>query len=231
MALWDKIYEAFKRVAKSGSLLDLFGEPTPPERTIAFTVAMVALGAKLAKADGLVTRDEVDAFKEFFFIPPDQEKAAARVFDLARTDVTGFDAYARQLRRMFDAPEHRATLEDILDGLFHIAGADGEYDPMEIAFLREVADIFEISSRCFDRLRTRHDPDMGGDPYKLLGVEATDDLETIRKAWRDLVRETHPDRMMARGVPEEAVRMATERMRVLNAAYERIRGEKSGGAG
>ena len=227
MALWDKIYQAVKRIAHGGSFLDLFRDPTPPERTVAFTIAMVALGAKLAKADGLVTRDEVDAFKDFVFIPPDQEQSAARVFDLARTDVAGYDAYAKQLRRMFDAPEHRATLEDILDGLFHIAGADGEYDPAEIAFLKDVADIFEISDRCFDRLRARHDPDMGGDPYKLLGVEPTDEFERIREAWRALVRETHPDRMLARGVPEEAIRMATERMRVLNGAYERIRAEKA----
>lgn len=226
MSIWDKIVEAVRRVAKGGSLLDLFGEATPPERTVAFTIAMVALGAKLAKADGLVTRDEVDAFKEFFFIPPAQEKSAAKVFDLARTDVAGFDAYARQLRSMFDAPEHRATLEDILDGLFHIAGADGVYDPNELAFLQEVADIFEIPQRCFERLRSRHDPSMGGDPYVLLGVEATDDLDTVRKAWLALVRETHPDRMMARGVPEEAVRLATERMRVLNNAYERIQAER-----
>lgn len=226
MSIWDKIYDAVKRVAKGGSLFDLFGEPTPPERTVAFTIAMVALGAKMAKADGLVTRDEVNAFKEVFFVPPDQDEAAARVFDLARTDVAGFDAYARKLRRMFDAPEHRATLEDILDGLFHIAGADGVYDPKEIAFLTDVAEIFEIPERCFERLRTRHDPQMGGDPYKLLGVDPTDDLETVKKAWLSLVRETHPDRMMARGVPEEAVRLATERLRVINGAYERVQAER-----
>ncbi|MEM9726395.1 MAG: molecular chaperone DjiA, partial [Pseudomonadota bacterium] len=204
MSVWEKIVEAVKRVASGGSLLDLFGQPTPPERTVGFTIAMVALGAKLSKADGLVTRDEVNAFKEVFFIPPDQERSAGRVFDLAREEVAGFEGYARQLRRMFDAPEHRASLEDILDGLFHIAGADGVYDPSELAFLRAVADIFEIPDRCFERLRARHDPDAGGDPYKLLGVEQSDKLDDIKAAWRALVRETHPDRMMARGVPEEA---------------------------
>ena len=74
MSVWEKIVEAVKRVASGGSLLDLFGQPTPPERTVGFTIAMVALGAKLSKADGLVTRDEVNAFKEVFFIPPDRER-------------------------------------------------------------------------------------------------------------------------------------------------------------
>ncbi|MEL6979669.1 MAG: molecular chaperone DjiA [Pseudomonadota bacterium] len=222
MSVWDKIVEAVKRIAGGGSLSDIFGAPTPPDKSVAFTIAVVALGAKIAKADGLVTRDEVDAFKEVFFIPPGQERNAAHVFNLAREDVAGFDGYARRIRAMFDDEDQRATLEDILDGLFHIAGADGEYADEELAFLREVSAIFEISDRCFERLFARHDPAAGGDPYKLLGLEPGADIEAVKHAWRSLVRETHPDRMMARGVPEEAVKLATERLRVLNTAYERI---------
>lgn len=226
MSIWGKIVEAVQKVARGGSLLDVFGDPTPPERTVAFAIAVVALGAKMAKADGRVTRDEVDAFKEVFFIPPGEEKNAAHVFNMAREEVAGFEGYARKIKAMFGGGQDSATLEDILDGLFHIAGADGVYDPAEIAFLRHVAEIFEISPRCFERLRARHDPAAGGDPYKLLGVSHDDDLETIKRAWRALVRETHPDRMMARGVPEEAVRLATERLRALNGAYERIQTER-----
>lgn len=226
MSIWGKIVEAVRRAATTGSLFDLFGAPTPPERSVAFAIAVVALGAKMAKADGRVTRDEVDAFKEVFFIPPGEEKNAAHVFNLAREDVAGFDGYARKIMAMFEGEENRATREDILDGLFHIAGADGVYDPAELEFLHSVAEIFEISDRCFDRLYARHDPVAGGDPYKLLGVDPEDDLDTVKRQWRALVRETHPDRMMARGVPEEAVRLATERLRVLNGAYERVMAER-----
>ena len=227
MSIWRQIIDAVQRVAKSASLADLFASPTPPEKTVAFAIAMVALGAKIAKADGRVTRDEVAAFKEVFFIPPGEEKNAARVFNMAREDVAGFEGYARRIRSMFDAEEHRASLEDILDGLFHIAGADGVYDPAELAFLAEVAAIFEIQQTCFDRLRARHDPSLGGDPYALLGVTRGAAIEDIKKSWRRLVRETHPDRMMARGVPEEAVRLATERLRAINTAYERIQAEQA----
>ncbi|MEO1505536.1 MAG: TerB family tellurite resistance protein, partial [Pseudomonadota bacterium] len=103
MSIWTKITEAINRFAKSGSLADLFTAATPPEKTVAFTVAVIALGAKLAKADGRVTRDEVDAFKEVFFIAPDEERNAARVFDLARADVAGFETYAYKIRGMFDS--------------------------------------------------------------------------------------------------------------------------------
>ncbi|MEM1419422.1 MAG: DnaJ family molecular chaperone [Pseudomonadota bacterium] len=225
MSIWTKITEAINRFAKSGSLADLFTAATPPEKTVAFTVAVIALGAKLAKADGRVTRDEVDAFKEVFFIAPDEERNAARVFDLARADVAGFETYAYKIRGMFDSSEDKATLEDILDGLFRIAGADGVYDPNELQFLASVSNIFSIPESCFDRLRARHDPSVGGDPYKLLGVTRDTPMSEIKQAWRNYVRETHPDRMMARGVPEEAVRMATERLALLNTAYERIRAE------
>ncbi|MEL6279853.1 MAG: DnaJ family molecular chaperone [Pseudomonadota bacterium] len=225
MSIWTKITEAINRFAKSGSLADLFTAATPPEKTVAFTVAVIALGAKMAKADGRVTRDEVDAFKEVFFIAPDEERNAARVFDLARADVAGFETYAYKIRGMFDSSEDKATLEDILDGLFRIAGADGVYDPNELQFLASVSNIFSIPESCFDRLRARHDPSVGGDPYKLLGVTRDTPMSEIKQAWRSYVRETHPDRMMARGVPEEAVRMATERLALLNTAYERIRAE------
>ncbi len=227
MSVWSKIVEAAQRVAASGSLAELFRSKTPPEKTVAFTIAVVALGAKIAKADGQVTRDEVDAFKEVFFVPEREMANAARVFNLARADVAGYEGYARRIADMFDSPDHRATLEDILDGLFHVAGADGVYDPAELAMLARVAEIFAIEQRCFDRLRARHDPGMGGDPYALLGVTRDASMDEIKAAWRALVRETHPDRMMARGVPEEAVRLATERLRAVNGAYERILEERS----
>lgn len=226
MSVWSTIVEAISRFAKSGSLADLLNASTPPEKTVAFTIAVVALGAKMAKADGRVTRDEVQAFKDVFFIPPDEERNAARVFDFARNDVGGFELHAQKIREMFDNVEEQATLEDILDGLFHIAGADGVYDPSEMAFLHAVAEIFEIKPTCFERLRVRHDPGAGGDPYALLGVSRSAPLTEVKTAWRALVRESHPDRMMARGVPEEAVRMATVRLATLNSAYERIRTER-----
>ena len=221
MSIWKRISDALAALAQGEGLSAVFEKlRTPPERTIAFTIAVIALGAKMAKADGLVTRDEVTAFRQVFHIPASETQNAARVFDLARKDVAGFDLYAARIRDMFGAG-HQA-LVDLLEGLFYIAVADGRYHPNENVFLEEVARIFGVQSRDFVNMRARFVPDENPDPYCVLGVDPTADAETVRQAWRALVREYHPDRMIARGVPEEAMKLAEKRLIQANWAYEKI---------
>jgi len=181
---------------------------------------VIALSAKMAKADGQVTRDEVTAFREVFRIPPEEEKNAARVFNLARQDVAGFEDYATRIARMFEgAPE---TLCDLMEGLFHIAMADGVYHPNEDAFLERVAALFGIDARRFAALRARFVPEAKADPWSVLGVSPDMPMSEIRAAWRQMVRNCHPDRMQARGVPEEAVQLAEKRLKDINRAWEAI---------
>ena len=221
MSIWKRISDALAALAQGEGLSAVFEKlRTPPERTIGFTIAVIALGAKMAKADGLVTRDEVTAFRQVFHIPASETQNAARVFDLARKDVAGFDLYAARIRDMFGAG-HQA-LVDLLEGLFYIAVADGSYHPNENVFLEEVARIFGVQSRDFVDMRARFVPDENPDPYCVLGVDPTADVETVRQAWRALVREYHPDRMIARGVPEEAMKLAEKRLIQANWAYEEI---------
>jgi DnaJ like chaperone protein len=221
MSIWKRISDALAALAQGEGLSAVFEKLcTPPERTIGFTIAVIALGAKMAKADGLVTRDEVTAFRQVFHIPASETQNAARVFDLARKDVAGFDLYAARIRDMFGAG-HQA-LVDLLEGLFYIAVADGRYHPNENVFLEEVARIFGVQSRDFVNMRARFVPDENPDPYCVLGIEPTADAETVRQAWRALVREYHPDRMIARGVPEEAMKLAEKRLIQANWAYEEI---------
>ncbi|MEM9794992.1 MAG: molecular chaperone DjiA [Pseudomonadota bacterium] len=221
MTLWSRILDALTRLAPGERLLALFDRLTgPPERSVAFTIAVIALGAKMAKADGRVTRDEVSAFREVFTIPPGEEENAARVFDMARTDVAGFDDYARRIKAMF--AENSEVLRDLMEGLFHIAVADGKYHPAEDDFLHEVARIFALPEREFRALRTRFVPGAEPDCYDVLGVTPDTPIEEIRAAWRAAVRESHPDRMMARGLPEEAVKLAEKRLVAVNRAWERI---------
>ena len=221
MSIWKRISDALAALAQGEGLSAVFEKlRTPPERTIGFTIAVIALGAKMAKADGLVTRDEVTAFRQVFHIPASETQNAARVFDLARKDVAGFDLYAARIRDMFGAG-HQA-LVDLLEGLFYIAVADGRYHPNENVFLEEVARIFGVQSRDFINMRARFVPDENPDPYCVLGVDPTADAETVRQAWRALVREYHPDRMIARGVPEEAMKLAEKRLIQANWAYEEI---------
>ncbi len=225
MSIWTRISDALSALAQGESLTAVFEKlRSPPERSVAFTIAVIALGAKMAKADGQVTRDEVTAFRDVFQIAREDEEGAARVFNMARTDVAGYQDYARKIARMFD--EDSTTLCDLMEGLFHIAMADGFYHPNENEFLEEVSRIFGQTDAQFLALRARFVPDAPNDPYTVLGVRRDMPLTEIRNIWRKLVRETHPDAMMARGVPEEAIRLAEKKMIDINRAWDEINGAK-----
>lgn len=226
MSLWTRISEALAALTKGESLTDVFDRlRTPPDRTVGFAIAVIALGAKMAKADGQVTRDEVTAFREVFQIAKVDEAGAARVFNMARTDVAGYEEYAVRIQRMF-ASDPKA-LNDLMEGLFHIAMADGFYHPGEDQFLENVAEIFKLPKIQFHSLKARFVPDAVPDPYMVLGVTADMPYKDIRAVWRKLVRETHPDSMFARGVPEEAIKLAEKRMVDINRAWDEINGART----
>jgi DnaJ like chaperone protein len=237
MSIWTRIADALSALAAGeglGAVFDrLRGTESMPERSVGFTIAVIALGAKMAKADGMVTRDEVTAFRRVFAIPEGEEGNAARVFNLARQDVAGFDSYARKIAAMFretDAPlcaDDRNTLIDLLEGLFHIAMADGSFHPAEDAFLAQVAAIFGLDERCYKTMRARFVDGAPRDPYDVLGIAPGASLTEARAAWRQAVKESHPDQMMARGVPAEAVRLAERRLIAINAAWEEISGRRA----
>lgn len=221
MSVWTRITDAISALAAGESLSRVFDSlRSPPERSVAFTIAVIALGAKMAKADGQVTRDEVTAFREVFDIAAQDEAGAAKVFNLARQDVAGFEDYAQRIQGMFSGQQE--TLRDLLEGLFHIAMADGFYHPNENAFLERVSSIFGVAEADFNALRMRFAPDAPQDPYTVLGVDRSTPPEEIRRAYRKLVRENHPDAMIARGVPQEALQLAQKRMADINRAWDAI---------
>jgi DnaJ like chaperone protein len=192
-------------------------------RRVAFSVAMIALSAKMAKADGIVTQDEVRAFQQIFSVPREEARNVARLYDLAKGDVAGFEAYAERMARLCGSGRPDcAMLEDILDGLFHIAKADGLLHEREGHYLRRVAEIFEIGEDHYRAILARH-VDIGeADPYVILGIERGRPLEEVRKRYRKLVSENHPDRLIARGLPAEFIAIATTRLAAINTAYEMI---------
>lgn len=188
-------------------------------RPIAFTIAVIVLAAKMAKADGVVTRDEVNAFKRLFHIPPHELRRVGRVFNEARKDTSGFEPYAEQIAAMFH--HSPAVLEELMDGLFHIAAADGVIHPAELTYLRRVAAIFGFDAAAFDRVRARYAGIEKADPYQILGLPRDVSDRDLKAAYRRLVRENHPDVLIAQGMPEEFVKLANERLAKINDAYER----------
>lgn len=226
MSIWSRITDALAALSAGESLSEVFDRlRSPPERSVGFAIAVIALGAKMAKADGQVTRDEVTAFREVFHIATKDEAGAAKVFNLARQDVAGYEDYARRISLLFHG--QKDTLRDLLEGLFHIAMADGFYHPNEDAFLENVTVIFGLPKSDFNALRMRFAPDARQDPYTVLGVPPDTPTNEVRHAFRKLVRENHPDAMMARGLPEEALQLAEKRMADINRAWDEIERERA----
>ena len=235
MAIWGKIIGGTAGYALGGPLGALVGafaghavdrlggdsdENADNTRETAFTIAVIALSAKMAKADGTVTRDEVDVFKQLFKVPPDEIKNVGRVFDLAKRDSRGFEPYAKQVAKMFADTPH--VLEELLDALFHIAKADKVMHPNELEFLSAVARIFGFDEATYARIKEGHLGRDLADPYTILGVKHDASDDEVRSAYRQLIRENHPDALVAQGMPDDFVQLATDKMASINAAYDRV---------
>lgn len=207
-----------------GAALDALAERRARRDDAAFSMALIALSAKMAKADGVVTDDEIEAFRDFFQFPDEEASKVRMVYSLAQQDVAGYEQYLSQVKRIYaDMP---MILEDVLDCLYHIAAADGVAHPREIELLDKAAEIFEISASAIRRIKSVHLGLGDDDPYVILNVDPSIDDEALKSSYRALVKEHHPDAIMARGVPETLVRIAEKRLAAINTAYEAILKER-----
>lgn len=228
MRIWDRIVEGMNGLG----IAELLGLSSPPAddgghpglRQIGFTIGVIALGAKMARVDGEVSEVERAAFRDFFEVPPGEEANVERFFDLAKRDVGGFETYARQVAALFpDAPE---ILENVIEGLFSIAQADGRIDVAEADYLAKVASIFGLPSSRFERAKAAALGAVECEPCVVLGIDPMATDEQIREAWLRQVRANHPDRLMAQGLPEEAIAVANRKLALINDAYDRLRRQR-----
>jgi DnaJ like chaperone protein len=221
--LGDFVGSFSQRTGLAGSLANALDPDNwlPGGRDAAFTLALIALAAKMAVADGAVTASEERAFRATVEIAAGHEEQVARVFNLAKQDVAGYDAYARKVTRFFaDSPD---TLEHVLDSLFYIATADGLVHEAELDYLKSVSDIFGFDEARFEQLASQHvQLGAGIDPYAVLGLAQNAPADEIRRVYRLLVAEHHPDRLIAKGVPEDLIDVATARMKSINLAYQAL---------
>ncbi|TDR88145.1 TerB family tellurite resistance protein [Enterovirga rhinocerotis] len=198
----------------------LFGAPP---RDLILTTGLIALLAKMARADGVVLRSEVDAFEAVVVVPPGEHENVQRLFRLAQETTAGYEVYARQLAHAFaDEP---ALLDDIIEGLFLIARADGAIHEAELVYIGAVAAIFGRDQAWFDAIVERH-VHRRDDPYLELGADRSWSDGALKAHHRDLVLRHHPDREIARGLPPEAIKIATDRLATINAAWDRIAKER-----
>ena len=237
MSIWGKIIGGAAGFALGGPLGAIVGAAaghavdkmrggpaSEQQRQVAFSIAVIVLAAKMAKADGVVTRDEVDTFKRFFHVPAHEMRNVGRLFNQAKQDSAGYEPYARQVAGLFqDSP---LVLEELLDGLFLIAMADNVIHPAELDFLHHVSRIFGFDQATFERICESQRAPVEADPYNVLGVDRKQTDDEIKKAYRALMREHHPDRLMAQGMPQEFIDVANKKVAAINEAYSRVRRER-----
>ena len=185
-----------------------------------FALSIIILSAKLAKADGIVTKDEIEAFKEKFKISSKDMQQVGKIFNEAKKTTYGFETIAQQVGNLFQ--NNRIVLEELLNNLFYIAESDGKITEEELVFLKTLSSIFRFDENTFERIYQSRLDNKESDPYKVLGVKRTDTDETIRKAWIKLTKEHHPDYLVAKGMPSEFIEQATNEMSSINTSYDKI---------
>ncbi|MBS3960712.1 MAG: TerB family tellurite resistance protein [Sandarakinorhabdus sp.] len=248
MAIWALLMGSAAGLALGGPLGALAGAaigaavdraivavrtPAHERRQVAFTIAAIALAAKMARADGHASETEFDAFERLFHVPDPERGNMRRFYRLARQSIDGYEAYARQAASLLGAGS--AVLEDLLEALMMIATTEGVH-PAEIDYLERVAGLMGFDARAWAAIRARHIPLQADDPHAILGVAPGAGDDEIRSAYRRLARSHHPDRHMAEGTPPEFIRVAEARMATINAAYAALMkphanmGSRAGGA-
>ena len=230
MSIWTRLGEFLSELAVDAfssvveAVRTVFEGDPETRRQVGFSVAMIALSAKMAKADGVVTEDEIEAFRQIFEIPEDEFNHVSKLYNLAKQDVAGYHAYAKRVARLF--PEDPVILEDVMNGLFHIAKADGLVHENEMLFMDDIAEIFDIKGREYERIRLRHLEPKDGNPYVFLDADQSWDDDHLKSHYRKLIKENHPDRFIARGLPPEFVSIANERLSQINSAWATIKLER-----
>lgn len=230
MTVWQKISGFATALGDASNTLltelaNTFGleRSDAPERSVAFTIGVIALSAKMAKADGIVSPREIGAFERVFRFSPEEAANVKRVFDLAKQDTAGYEAYADQIAALL--ADDRRLLQHVLEGLLYVAAADGALHPKEDQFLKSVADRFGFGDNEYRYFRARFVRD-ADNPYDVLKLPPAATDEEIRAQYRKIIRDNHPDVLIGRGVPQEFIELATRKVAAVNAAYESIAKER-----
>ena len=239
MTIWGKIIASATGFALGGPIGALLGgaaghaldkfktkEKLPEElalKQIGFTIGVIVLSAKMAKADGKVTKSEIKAFKEKINVPDNEIKNVARLWDQAKKTTDGFEVYAKQLSNLLE--KKSSVLEELLNLLVIIAEADGKITNLEKIYLKEVSNIFGFSEQDFERICSSK-LDKHIDPYQTLGVLKDAPLEEIKNKWKTLAMKHHPDRLIAQGIPQDIIETNTYRLKEINNAWDLIKNKK-----
>ena len=185
-----------------------------------FAISLVILTAKLAKADGQVSKEELIAIKEKLKIPDHEIDQVGKIFNKAKEDSLGYEPYAKQIAQIYRS--NPAVLDEVINILFYIAEADGNVSDSELAMIKNIAQIFNLTDIQFEGIKESRRGSDKLNPYIVLGCTSNDDFATIRKKYLQLSKEHHPDVLISKGVPKEVIEESKKKMRAINSAFDKI---------
>ncbi len=198
----------------------------PLEAQQTFMIALISLAAKVAKADGSVSEAEVRSFDRFLKdqlgMAGEERRVAARIFNEARDSEIPAGEFARQIRQLMGHQPDR--LRDLISLLMSIAMADGHFHEAEERLIRSIAREMGLTERDYDEAAAMFNPRASvSTSYTVLGVTQGASNDDIKKAYRQLAREYHPDVVANKGMGEDFQKFAAEKMRAVNSAYDAVK--------
>ena len=200
-----------------------FGAFAQPQQI--FALSLIVLSAKLSKADGNVSREELVAVKDKLKIPENEIDQVGKIFNKAKEESTGYEPYAQQIAQIYKGNIN--VLEEVINILFYIAEADGEVSSSELVMIENISKIFGLNQVQFNSIKESRKGSDKLNPYIVLESNPSDDLQSIRKKYLKLSKENHPDLLMSKGVPKEVIDESKNKMRAINSAWDQIQKLKS----
>ena len=185
-----------------------------------FALSLIILSAKLSKADGQVSKEELIAVKDKLKIPENELDQVGKIFNKAKQESTGYEPYAKQIAQFYG--KNINVLEEVINILFYIAESDGKVSSSELEMIENISKIFGLSEAQYLSIKESRKGSDKLNPYVVLESKPDDDLQTIRKKYLDLSKQHHPDLLLSKGVPEEVIEESKNKMRAINSAWDQI---------
>ena len=200
-----------------------FGAFAQPQQI--FALSLIVLSAKLSKADGQVSKEELIAVRDKLKIPESEIEQVGKIFNKAKQESTGYEPYAQQIAQIYK--NNQNVLEEVINILFYIAEADGNVSKSELDMIQHIAQIFGLNQSQFNSIQESRKSSGKLNPYVVLGSNPEEDIQAIRKKYLKLSKENHPDMLISKGVPEEVIEESKKKMRAINSAWDQIQKLKS----
>ena len=185
-----------------------------------FALSLIVLSAKLSKADGQVSREELIAVKDKLKIPESELDQVGKIFNKAKEESAGYEPYAKQIAQFYKGNIN--VLEEVINILFYIAESDGNVSQAELNMIQHIAQIFNLNQSQFDSIKESRKSSDKLNPYIVLESKPEDELRDIRKKYLKLSKEHHPDLLLSKGVPQEVIDESKKKMRAINSAWDQI---------